>query len=193
MINRKHLINIKAFFGSKSSEVTITRICRLSSTNSWRKWTDGNGNFLTFKANRVMSIIKNKDIKEDVIKDIYYKADIKSISKRSHTCMISKCDYCYYIWFLGSDETLRLRILQNGDFLSGFPILHCGVSCLKYFAKNIHIVGYKVLMGKLMGPNGENIEKTWVCQWPPNDNMKMDLMLTDKQNGEKILYECGVL
>lgn len=198
----KALINVKAFLPEDNEIISIIKICDLEPLEDWKHWVDFNGNNLTIKQNK--SIILTKDIPtkkiNKKIKDIYYKAPINSISKNSKFALIAfakstnseKINICF-IWFLGKDDKLRLSILLKNEWIENQPPLLTSIATIRIIIKNLNIEKFKKIKPSLIkGPLSSNIENAWVTQWPPSNNLLLDLIFTNQLMANNLINDCNL-
>lgn len=201
---KKALVNIKAFLPEDKEILKIIEVCDLEPTDDWKVWTDHYGHNLIVKNNKtVTSKTKNPIIKFPIkIKDIYFKSSARQIAYNSKWVMISLAESVQdsipnicFIWFLGVDNRLRLLCYMRNSWVENKMPLSSGVHTLRLIVKNFEVSGYKVIIGSryINGPYEGNVVKSWVSQWPPPSNMQLDILLTNRTIGQKILKDCGVL
>lgn len=202
---QRAIVNVKAFLPDDNEIIKIIEICDLEPVGeSWRLWTDNHGNNLVIKNNKtVISKKINPVARQPIkIKDIHFKSSAKQIAANSKFAMISLAEsledsipnICF-LWFLGFDDRLRLVCYVRDSWLENKPPLSSGVGALRTIVQNLDIEGYKVIMGSryIKGPYDGNVVKSWVVKWPPPSNMQLDILLTNRTIGEKILKDCGVI
>lgn len=209
MINRmkksKELISLEAYLPKDSEIFKIIEICDLEPIGEgWRLWTDNLGNNMIIKKNKSVVSKKVNPIGRYpfIIKDIYFKSSAKQIADNSNWVMISLAEsvdggvpnICF-LWFLGKDNKLRLLCYIKDEWIENKPPLSSGINTLKTIVNNLEIKKYKVILGSnnISGPYEGNVIKTWVSPWPPEANMKLDILLTNRTIGQKILSDCGVI
>lgn len=198
------LTSVKAFLPNDNEVIKIIDMCDLDpSPKTWRLWTDGNGNNLIIRNDKTVFSKKTKPTTRYpiIIKDIYYKSSAKQISNNSKWAMVSLAEsieesipnICF-LWFLGIDDKLRLVCYMKDAWVENKSPLSSGILSLRTIIKNME-ESYKVIMGSgyISGPYEGNIVKSWAVSWPPSKNFQLDLLLTNRTIGDKILKDCGVL
>lgn len=200
----KALINVKAFLPGDDEIIKIIEMCDLVPTGTWQLWTDNNGHNMVIKNNRTVTSKKTNPIVRHpvIIKDIHFKSSAKQIANNSKWAMISLAEsqedftpnICF-LWFLGFDNRLRLVCYVRDSWMENKPPLSSDINTLRSIVKNLDIEGYKVIMGSryIKGPYAGEVVKSWAVKWPPPANMQLDILMTNKTIGEKILKDCGVL
>jgi len=201
---KKSLINVKAFLPEDKEILKIIEVCDLEPTDDWKVWTDHNGHNLIIKNNRTATSKTTNPIERYPvkIKDIYFKASAGQIAANSKWVMVSLAEgipgtvpnICF-MWFLGVDNRLRLVCYLRDAWVENKTPLSSGIHTLRHIVKNFDVSGYKVIMGSryISGPYEGNVVKSWASQWPPSSNMQLDILLTNRTIGQKILKDCGVL
>jgi hypothetical protein len=201
----KALASVKAYLPEDKEIVRIIEMCDLEPAGKgWRLWTDSLGHNLIIKNNKCITSKKVNPVSRYPfkIKDIHYKSSAKQISNISKWSMISLAEsqengvpnICF-LWFLGFDNRLRLLCYMKDEWIENKPPLSSGINTLRTIIKNIDEISYKVIKGSryVSGPYEGNIIKSWVSSWPPSNNMKLDILLTNRTIGQKILSDCGVI
>lgn len=201
---KKALVSVKAYLPEDEEIVRIIEICDLEPSGTWRLWTDDLGHNLIIKNNRSVTSKKVNPVARTPIriKDIHFKSSAKQIADNSKWVMISLAEsvedgvpnICF-LWFLGLDGRLRLLCYMKDEWVENKPPLSSGVHTLRTIVKNLDSTTYKVIKGSryVNGPYEGNVVKTWVSTWPPSSNMKLDILMTNRTIGQKILSDCGVI
>lgn len=200
-LNRdSHLESITAFLTDDKDIIDIINMCYLFPFNSWKCWTDYQGNYIKISNRKnIKSVIENieKDI-DKIVLDIYFKAPPQKISNISGMAFISfgKDDHnqeICFIWFLGMDERLRLLSVTSDGWNVNRPPLSCGLNTLrpiiKYFNTTLDDYCQADIL-RVNGPVPAKIKKSWVTKWPPSKEFKD--ILSQNAMGKKIITDCGV-
>lgn len=186
----KAIVNIKAFLPEDEDIIKIIDVCNLKPLNAdWRIIFDPYGNSLSFKKDK--TIFTNINDNPNTIQDIYFKSHPKTISSKSNWSMISLTENdSFFVWFLGVDNKLRSCCYMNDEWQENKPPLVCGINTLRKIVQSFDVDDYNVIMGSsIHGPYDGKVIKTWVTEWPPSVNMMLDLNLTNKQFGQKLIGE----
>ena len=192
----KAIINVKASLPEDEEIIKIIEICKLEPTNTWRLWTDNNGHNMIIKNNKTITLKKNNR-QPIIVKDIYFKSSAKQIANNSKWAMISlaknkdNANICF-LWFLGFDNILRLMCHVKDSCMENKPPLSSGINTLKFIVKNLNVENYKTILDSryINGPYEGNVVKSWITNWPPSENMQLDMLMTNKTISEKILKDC---
>ncbi len=185
------IVSIKACYPDNNEILNIIESCNLEPIqNSWRMWTDNRGYNLIIKNDKT-AIIRQSSNSQIVIKDIYLKSLPKQIADNSKWSMISLTESeNVFVWFWGKDDKLRLSCYMNGKW-ENKPPLSSGINTLRSIVRNLDVETYNSIKG-ISWPE-ENIVKTLISKWPPHTNMKLDMLMTNKEIGQKILTDAGAM
>ena len=185
MSKEKALASVKAFLAKNLEVVSLISLCDLYPTqDSWRKWTDHQGNFIQIHNNKkVISFTSNPLNQEDrIVTDVYFKSfpkKIFSISKwgfisfgRDNNNAFSIC----FLWLLGHDNRLRLLTYTDGRWIKNSPPLIAGIDTLLSIIKHKDVNGFeKVDILNIKGPVGAKITKSWATEWPPSEKLMNEM------------------
>lgn len=193
----KALVNVKAFTNNDSNIEKIINICKLEPIcGSWQVWTDNYGYNLIIRKNICVRKSKNQEFKT---KDIFLKASIDRLSNESKWVIIifmkDKNGYSCLMGLLSKDDRFRVAHYSNNEWQENVSPLSLGIRTLKLIVSNLNVEDYKVLtsLRYINIPYEGSFNKAWLGIWPPSNNMKLDILLTNKEFGEKILKDSGVL
>jgi hypothetical protein len=190
--------SLRAFIPNSLEVIEIIKSCYLKHTSDWSVWKDGSGNQLVINKNKEVSINinKNSSILTDEIRDIYFKSNAKTVSNNSIYATIAMTDdmKTYVFWFEGKDKCLRMMLYKEGSWSKHFFPLTSGIDALRFVLLNkITEIGFKssILPWSIPSPYNLNIKKVWNTSWPPTDNLKEDLLLTNEDVTVRMLDSLG--
>ena len=192
----KALASIEAFL-TKSPEITeLISLCDLyPAQDSWRKWTDHQGNFIQIHNNKkVVSFTSNPLSQEDrIVTDVYFKSFPKKIFSISKWAFISfgrdsgnTFSVCF-IWLLGHDSRLRLLTCTDGEWIKNSPPLTSGIDTLRSIIRHKDVNDFdKVDILNIKGPVGAKITRSWATEWPPSEELINEMLDVSKELTTKI-------
>lgn len=199
MNRQKAIESIKAFLPNDTEIDSIIECCDLYPVyGTWRKWTDNLGSFIQAHNNKkVVSFTNNPLDQEDhIITDIYFKAHPKTIASISNWAFISfgrdnddQFNICF-IWFLGSDNRLRMVTLRKDEWIKNSPPLICGIDIIRPIIKNTSIEGERADVLNIKGPVPAKILCSWATKWPPNNNIFVEMLRKNKNLTNRVKELC---
>lgn len=175
MEKSKALASLKAFLSEESYVIKIIELCNLYPVeNSWKKWTDHLGNFITIYKNKKVNSSENqfKKSKKIQVTDIFYKTKPLDIAKKSKQAFIaigknSQKNQIVLVWFLGKDDRLRLVISCDGKWIQNHPPMICGIETLHTIVNNLHVTELTEIPAlNITGAITAEILKSWATPWP---------------------------
>lgn len=178
------LESVKAFLPNDNEIETIINVCSLRPIeNSWRKWADHLGSYIQIQNNKkVVSFSYSPyDKSKRIITDIYFKAPPKNIAKLSKWVFIAFGEIdkanVEFIWFLGSDNRLRLLSYSTGQWQRNLPPLISGINTLRLVIKHLNnnIQGQTDIL-RIQGPLAASLTKFWSSNWPMEDELKQQII-----------------
>ena len=191
MKKKAALASVKAFLPQKPEIADIISACDLyPAQSSWRKWTDHQGNFIQIHSNKkVVSFVSNPLSQEDrIVTDVYFKSHPRKVFSISDWAFISfgrdnnnTFSICF-IWLLGLDKRLRLLSYANGVWIKNSPPLISGIDTLRSIIRHKDVNGFnRVDILNIKGPTSAKITKSWVTEWPPSDDLMMEMFNTSEE------------
>ena len=187
---KKAKVSLQAFLPDDNEIIKIIEMCGLElfDKNNWKEWHDNVENKIYVTDDKKL-FIKNIKIKHKIT-DIYFKSKPLQIANNSKLVMISVTNNNnYFVWFVGNDDRIRMLCYINHEWENRLP-LSSNIETIRTIIKNLDINDYKVIDGIKI--KKESVIKTIISTWPPSQNMKTDMILTNKI-GQKILSDCGAI
>ena len=197
----RNLVSLKAFLPNDKHVENIIKMCNLSPTDDWKIWTDQNNNNIIAKKNKTIHV-KNTDINNQILRDIYFKSHPKQIFNNSKVVMfifIEQQDVDIpersFVLFIGEDEKIRLSCYIKGEWSENKLPLAAGIQTLRTLIDHKNIESCAIYNGNKYAeiPNEGKVIKVWISKTPIQEDIILDMLMTNKILSDKILKDLGAI
>lgn len=184
------LMNVSLFLPEDKEILDIIKFCQLRpSEDSWKIWHDHLGNHINISNDKKPSSYKDSPLSHTnkIITDLYYKSLPKQLGSFATQTVIlfgegdKATSNVAFIWLLGKDNRLRLLTYAKNEWIENYPPLSIGLKTLRTIVRNLKIKQNQAINTlDLKGPVAATILKGWVSNWPPDNKLKLEMLLVNK-------------